>query len=316
VVASVNVVETQRVPVGYPLVQLERADAYLNLQRAEAELLQIIRQNKGLLASDAIYAAQLSQRATDLEKAKEYAQRRDPLQSVGAVSAEAARDAQIAVRSAEAALAAARGELKAHRALIGGSLTSLPAVSAAAARVAEAFVALERTVIRAPVAGVVARRVVHVGARVNAGDRLLVLVPLEDVWVDANFKENQLAALRTGQPVRLIADVFGEAVPYSGTVAGFSPGTGSSFALLPPQNATGNWIKIVQRVPVRITLAPQDLTAHPLVVGLSMRVSVDTSDRTGLALTSPVLAAEHSELPSKLIEQAYQHVGTVMAKAL
>ena len=159
-----------------------------------------------------------------------------------------------------------------------------PDVRAAAARVREAYLALARTEVLAPVAGFVARRSVQLGQRVAPGAVLMIVTPLEDVWVDANFKENQLANLRPGQPVTLHADAYGGSVDFTGRVAGFSPGTGGAFALLPPQNASGNWIKVVQRVPVRIALERNELEAHPLQIGLSMRVDVDTHQRSGAHL--------------------------------
>jgi membrane fusion protein (multidrug efflux system) len=176
-----------------------------------------------------------------------------------------------------------------------------PDVRQAGAKLGEAYLAASRATLVAPVTGYVAKRSVQLGQQVAPGAPLLAIVPLGEVWVDANFKETQLQHVRIGQPVTLTADLYGGAVTYHGSVIGLAPGTGSAFALLPPQNATGNWIKIVQRLPVRIRLDPRELAAHPLRVGLSMNVSIDTHDRSG-----PVLASAPSmELP--LETKAYEH---------
>jgi membrane fusion protein (multidrug efflux system) len=200
------------------------------------------------------------------------------------VSGEDLQHARDALRSAEANLAAAQEQLAATRSRIDRtSVAHHPEVEAAAARVREAYLAYARTSIPAPVAGVVAKRSVQVGQRVSAGTPLMAVVPLDDVWVDANFKEGQLRDLREGQRVWLTADANG--FEYRGTVAGFGAGTGSAFALLPAQNATGNWIKVVQRLPVRIALDRRELEAHPLQIGLSMEVEVDVHDRRGRPLS-------------------------------
>jgi membrane fusion protein (multidrug efflux system) len=192
------------------------------------------------------------------------------------------------VAVAEAALRAAREELNAALAQTGGIEASRhPLVMRAATRVREAALALDRMQVTAPVNGVVARKGVQLGQRVAAGTPLLAIVQLDDAWVDANFKEVQLQHMRIGQPVELEADLYGDDVVYHGRIRGFSPGTGAAFALLPAQNASGNWIKIVQRVPVRIELDPQELAEHPLRVGLSMHVTVDLHDQSGPMLAAP-----------------------------
>ncbi len=170
-----------------------------------------------------------------------------------------------------------------------------PDVKAAAAKVHETAINYARTVLPAPVTGYVAKRGVQVGQRVAPGAALMAVVPLEQVWVDANFKESQLAGVRVGQPVTVTADLYGGRVEYRGRVAGFGAGTGAAFALLPAQNATGNWIKVVQRIPVRIALDPKDLAAHPLQVGLSMRVDIDTHDRNGPRLPQEARSAASQE---------------------
>jgi len=215
--------------------------------------------------------------------------RRAPLLAGGAVGKEdlAHATAQLAtarggLAAAQSALAAAREALAANQSLTDGtSVADHPSVQQAAVRVREAYMALKRSDLPAPLDGVVARRSVQIGQRVAAGAPLMSVVALDQLWVDANFKEAQLGALRIGQPATLTADVYGRKVRFRGTVAGLGAGTGAAFALLPAQNATGNWIKIVQRVPVRIALDAKDLAAHPLRIGLSMEVSVDVSDQRG-----------------------------------
>jgi membrane fusion protein (multidrug efflux system) len=224
----------------------------------------------------------VDQRATDVARAAEDLARRERLAASGAVSGEDlqhARDTLAAARSAEMAT---RREHDANRARISGTtVANHPDVLAASAQVHDSYLELSRTRLPAPVTGFVAKRAVQLGQRVAPGAALMAIVPLDQLWVDANFKEPQLASLRIGQPATLTADAYGHKVVYHGTVVGFGAGTGSAFALLPAQNATGNWIKIVQRVPVRIALDPRELEAHPLRIGLSTVVDVDTRPRAG-----------------------------------
>ena len=287
------------VKAGQPLLRLDAADARLARAHAEAQLAQAVRQTRALYAGDAALAAQISQREAELQRLQGEVQRaaddlarRAPLVASGAVAQEdvahasaqlaSARSAQVAAQSA---LRAAREALTTNQSLTDGtSVADHPTVQQAAARLREAHIALQRTELPAPLGGVVARRSVQIGQRVAAGTPLMAVVALDQLWVDANFKEAQLRHLRIGQSATLSADVYGRQVHYRGRVSGLGAGTGAAFALLPAQNATGNWIKIVQRVPVRITLEPQDLAAHPLRVGLSMEVSVDVSDASGKTL--------------------------------
>jgi membrane fusion protein (multidrug efflux system) len=205
------------------------------------------------------------------------------------VSGEELSHSHDALTAARAALDGARQQLNATEAQISGTtIETHPQVLDAEAAVRNAALALHRTQLRAPVTGVIAKRAVEVGQRVAAGAPLMGLVPLDDVWVDANFKEVQLRNIRVGQPVALHADLYGGKVEYHGKVAGLSAGSGSAFALLPAQNASGNWIKIVQRIPVRIIIDPQDLKAHPLRVGLSMIAEVDVHDTSGPLVASQV----------------------------
>jgi len=281
-VVAVRADDTDFVKAGDELVRLDRIDAKVALEQAEAQLARTVRQVRGYYATDAQYAAAAAQRESDLARAREDLARREQAAASGAVSREEIAHARDAIAAAEAALSAAREQRRANQALTDGTdVAGHPDVKAAAAKVHEAFIAYARTVVPAPVAGFVAKRSVQVGQRVSAGTPLMAVVPLEQVWVDANFKEGQLADVRVGQPATVVADLYGGRVTYHGKVAGFGAGTGAAFALLPPQNATGNWIKVVQRVPVRIQLDRAELASHPLQVGLSLRVDVDTHDRSG-----------------------------------
>ena len=298
-VTAIYAEDTDRVKAGQPLVQLDPADARVALEQAEASLAQAVRQVRGLYANNRSLEAQIALREADVTRAKtELARAEDDLrrrQAVvgnGAVSQEEVSHAQSQLTAAQNALAsaqtgviAARDQLSSNQTLTDGTqLENHPSVAAAAAKVREAYLALHRAALPAPVDGYVAKRTVQLGQRVAAGTPLMSVIPLEQVWVDANFKEVQLRNIRIGQPVKLTADVYGQHVEYKGTVAGLGMGTGAAFALLPAQNATGNWIKVVQRVPVRVALDPEQLKKNPLRVGLSMEASVDTSDQSGNAL--------------------------------
>ena len=303
-VVAIQADDTDHVQAGQLLVRLDPADAQLALEQAEAALAQTVREvrtlyanNSSLQAQIAVREADLAHAKADLAKALDDVERRAPLVASGAVGGEEFNHvkaqlnaARSSVAAAESGLLAAREQLASNQTLTAGtSVDQHPSVQRAAARVREALLALGRTELRAPVEGFVAKRSVQLGQRVQAGAPLMSVVQLDKVWVDANFKEGQLARLRIGQPVELVADVYGSQVRYRGTVAGLGAGTGGAFALLPAQNATGNWIKIVQRVPVRIELDPQQLKTHPLRVGLSMEASVDVSHTEGrmLAAVSP-----------------------------
>ena len=284
-VVSVLTDDMQQVSAGQVLVRLDAADARLALDRAEAQLAQTVREVRALFAGQATYAsgvevreAELARSRAELQRLSDDAARRAPLVGSGAVSAEEAAHAQAAVQgartavaAAEAALAVARDQAGTQRVLVEGTTVAAhPSVERAAAAVREAFLALRRCEITTPTSGTVARRAIQVGQRIAAGTPLMTVIPLDQAWVEANFKESQLARMRLGQPVELHADVYGSRVTYRGQVAGLAAGTGAAFALLPTQNATGNWVKVVQRVPVRIAVAPEDLARHPLRVGLSM----------------------------------------------
>lgn len=271
--------DTDRVEAGAPLVQIDPTDARLSLDSAVEALAHAVRDYRSADADADQAREQLRLRASELARAQDDFQRRGVIAAEGAVSKEELRHAGSAVTAAQAALDAQRAAVRSSLAHVEGTTAaSSPLVKAAAARVRSAALMLARTVVRAPIAGRVTRRVVQVGQHVAPGTPLLEIVPLERVWVDANFKESQLGRLRPGQAVTLTSDVYGGAVTYHGTIQGFEAGTGAAFAALPAQNATGNWIKVVQRVPVRIMLDPRELRANPLLIGVSMVASVHVDE--------------------------------------
>src|SRR5215472_12648455 len=291
-VLAIHADDTDFVTSGQTLVELDKADSRVALDQAEAQLAKTVRSVRNLLATDSQLQANVEQRRAELARAREDFARRSKLDAdvPGAVAAEELQHARDAVAAATAALDAASRQLAAQRTLTDHTtIDTHPDVRDAAAKVREAYLAYARTALPAPVSGFVARRAVQVGQRVGPGAALMTVVPLDQVWVDANFKENQLAGMRVGQPVILTADLYGGNVKYHGKVVGFGAGTGSAFSLLPAQNATGNWIKIVQRVPVRIALDPREVAANPLQIGLTMKADIDVSKESGARL--PQLAS-------------------------
>jgi membrane fusion protein (multidrug efflux system) len=297
-VVSIGADETDRVQAGQELVRLDATDYRIALQDAEQQLARAVRQVHTVFANRDGLSALVAQRRADLERAAADLARRRGLTASGAVSAEELGHAQDAANAARDALTAAQQSLAAGVALVGRTgVPDNPEVRAAATQVERAWLNVQRASVRAPVSGYVARRAVQLGERIAPGSPLMAIVPLERLRVDANFKEVQLDRMRIGQPARVIADLYGGRVEYHGTVAGVGLGTGAAFALLPAQNATGNWIKVVQRVPVRITLDSHELEQHPLRVGLSTRVRVDVHDSAGTQLATaprrvPVLATQ------------------------
>jgi membrane fusion protein, multidrug efflux system len=302
-VAEVLVQDAQHVRKGDVLIRLDDTDAKLAVAAAEARLAIAQRQIRSLVATGSGLRAQVAARAADqmqasaqiaaaranLEKAQTDFRRRESLVASGSVSGEELTSARNALATAQANLAAAQatsaqaaagrqaavGTMNSNSALIAGtSVDGNPEVLAARAALEQARVDLARTVIRAPVDGIVSRRQVQVGQRVEPGKPLMAIVPIQSAYVDANFKEVQLAKVRPGQLVKLTSDLYGDKIVYHGRVVGFSGGTGAAFSVVPAQNATGNWIKVVQRVPVRIALEPKELAAHPLRVGLSMTAEI------------------------------------------
>ena len=297
-VVAINADDGMRVQAGQVLVQLDPNDAKVALEQAQANLAATVRQVRGLYSSVDSAQADITAREVALSQARADVARRSGLVATGAVSAEELAHAQTQLKAMEAALAGSRGQLARTHALVDATTVSdQPQVQAAAAQLRQAYLNVQRAAIVAPVDGYVAKRSVQLGQRVQPGVTLMAVIPLQQVWVDANFKETQLHNLRLGQPVKLTADMYGEAVAFNGKVASLGLGTGSAFALLPAQNASGNWIKIVQRVPVRITLDPKQLQTHPLRLGMSMSADVDVHDQSlpvlpATAATQPVLATE------------------------
>jgi membrane fusion protein, multidrug efflux system len=314
-VIAVNADDTQVVKAGDPLVVLDPADARVALEQAEANLAQTVRQVRGLFADDNQYQAQVELRQADLSRAQDDLKRRLTVAQTGAVSQEEISHARDAVKSAQAAVDAAQQQLASNRALTANtSIANHPNVLAAAAKVRDAYLNHARNVLPAPVTGYVAKRSVQVGQRVSPGTPLMAIVPLHDVWVDANFKEVQLKHMHIGQPVELTADVYGSSVPYHGKVVGFSAGTGSAFSLLPAQNATGNWIKVVQRLPVRVALDPQELDKHPLRIGLSMQADVNIKDESGGQLGQASNTAYQTNVFDKYGDEADAEIARIIAE--
>jgi len=300
-VVAIGADNTEFVKAGQTLVRLDPDDAKVALQESEAQLAKTVRQVRNLFATTSELRANVELRRTDLARAQSDYARRARLESTGAISQEELQHADDAVKAAQAALLAAQQQLAADRAWVDGTtLESNPAVRDAAAAVHAAYLNYARTVLPAPVSGFVARRDVQLGERVSTGTPLMSVVPLNQVWIDANFKESQLDAMRVGQPVTLTSDLYGSGVVFHGRVVGFGAGTGSAFSLLPAQNATGNWIKIVQRVPVRIALDPRELARHPLQIGLSMKAYVDVRDDRGLRL--PEVASDDHDYSTDVFQ--------------
>jgi membrane fusion protein (multidrug efflux system) len=293
-IITITVDDTDFVKAGSTLVRLDPTDAQLAFERACAQLAQMVRQTRHLQISNAQLEASVALSASERDKAQADLMRRQLLLKTDSITKEELAHAKIAVKSAQAAYKVAREKLKGNQALLSSEkLAEQPAIVAAAAQVRETYLALKRTTIVSPVRGYLARRAGQIGQRVNIGQNLMAVVPLDQLWVDANFKEVQLTDIRIGQEATLTADIYGSKVVYHGKVAGLGIGTGSAFSLLPAQNATGNWIKVVQRVPVRITLDKAELEKHPLRVGLSMQVAVNTQDQSG-----PVLMMNERQTPA------------------
>lgn len=278
--------DTHPVRAGQVLVRLDDTEASVAFAQAKAQLAQAVRQVANAKISNTMYVEAVNARRADLALAQRALAARAGA-SVEIVAPEELARARAAVAGAQANLAAAQAQLDAARAL--GSRLPVdvsPAVVQAAAQFKLAYRNLKRTTIVAPVDGTVGQRAVQVGQQVGPGVPLMSIVQLKRLWVEANFKEGQIRHMRVGQPVEIVSDIYGARVVYRGRVQGFSAGTGSAFSMLPSQNAAGNWIKVVQRVPVVISIDAADLAAHPLRVGLSMRATVDTHDRGGHVLDS------------------------------
>lgn len=318
-VVSVQANDTDFVKAGSPLVLLDEADAKVSLEQAEAQLAQTVREVRALYSNDGSLTAIIAQREADLKRASLDLERRKALEGTGAVASEEIEHARQALNIATAALTSAREQQRSNHVLIDRTtVAGHPNVQRAAAKVREEYLAWRRSTIPAPVSGYIAKRSAQVGQRVKAGDPLMALVPLEQVWIEANFKEVQLRQMRIGQPVQLHSDIFGKHIVYHGRVAGFSAGTGSAFSLLPAQNATGNWIKVVQRLPVRIELDPKELADHPLQIGLSMVAEVNVRNQAGARLSnvSRKIAPTETEVFASWAHAAEQHVNNLIAANL
>jgi membrane fusion protein (multidrug efflux system) len=290
-VVAVLADDTQRVRAGQVLARLDPSDAQTMLSRAESTLaheVRLVRQQRSTAdESDAL----VTTRKLELARAEADLARRKPLLADQAIAGEELRHAQDAVDLARAALAQTVQQSRASHALVDGTkVAENPSVLVARAAFRDAWITAQRNAVVAPVTGYVAERSVQLGQHIQAGQALMTVIPLNALWVDANFKEVQLRNIRIGQPASVRSDLYGGTALFHGHVEGLSAGTGAAFALLPAQNASGNWIKVVQRVPVRIRIDDKDLVSHPLRVGLSATVTVDTTDRSGR-----VLAADHSD---------------------
>ena len=297
-VVSIGADDGMKVVAGQVLVQLDPNDAKVAYEQSVANLASTVRQVRGLYSAVDAGQADMAARQVAVQQARADVKRRQGLVASGAVSAEELAHARDLLASAEATLSSSRGQLSRNRALVDATtVADQPQVQAAAGQLRQAYLNLQRAAIVAPVSGYVGKRTVQLGQRVQPGTTLMTIVPLEQVWVDANFKETQLHKMRIGQPVELHSDLYGSDVAYKGRIASLGLGTGSAFALLPAQNASGNWIKIVQRVPVRIELDPKQVIEHPLRLGLSMSVDVSLRDQNGAVLakatpSKPVLSTQ------------------------
>ncbi len=285
-VIDIGAEEGMKVKAGQTLVQLDPDDADVAYQQALANLAGTVRQVRGLYSAVDAGQAQLKAQQVALDKARADVRRREGLVASGAVSAEELAHARDQLAAAQAAVAASTGDLSRNKALVDATeVASQPQVQAAAAQLRRAYLDKQRSAILAPIDGFTAKRTVQLGQRVQPGTPLMTVVPLDQVWIEANFKETQLAHMRIGQPVKLHADIYGDDVEYDGRIASLGMGTGSAFSLLPAQNASGNWIKIVQRVPVRIEIDGRQLAEHPLRLGLSMHADVSVRDQDGPVLS-------------------------------
>lgn len=293
-VISVGAKNGDRVAKGDVLTRLDPSDTTVALEGARAKLAKSVREVRGLYNNVEAAQSAVDARQTALNKAKSDYRRRKGLADSGAISSEMLAHARDALADARSALDSARQKYENAKAMVSGTdVASNPAVQAAASKLRKAFLDSVNSTMVAPVDGYVAKRSVQVGEHVAPGKPLMAVVPLDNLWVDANFKETQLGHMRIGQPVELTSDLYGGSVTYHGTVESLGIGTGSAFSLLPAENATGNWIKIVQRLPVRVSLRPDELQDNPLRVGLSMTATVNLHDRDG-----NVLVQEHEQKPA------------------
>jgi len=293
-VISIGADDGDLVHEGQVLLQFDPNDAEIELQNAQANVARVVRQVRGLYSNVDGMKAQVTAQKAEVQKAQENFNRRKSLAASGAISQEELSHARDDLASAQSALSNAQQQLASTTALVDDTqVSNHPDVRAAAAQLRQAYLSRARTTLIAPVTGYVAKRTVQLGQRITPGTATMAVIPLNQLWIDANFKETQLRDMRIGQPVEITSDLYGSDVRYSGTIDSLGAGTGSAFALLPAQNATGNWIKIVQRVPVRVHINTQQLDAHPLRIGLSTTVEVNLHDQSG-----PVLAQQPAQKAS------------------
>ena len=318
-VQEIRADETQLVKAGAEILKLDPIDANVALSQAEARLGTTVRQLRERYSNVAQYEATIELKKLSLKDAADDLVRRQPLAADHTLSGEEVAHAKQAVDNAKASLDVAIKQADASRAAVAGiSLVDNPSVLSAKADYIQAWLAARRNAVLAPVTGYVAKRSVQVGSRVTPGTTLMSIVPLDQLWVDANFKESELQNIRLGQAARIEADVYGSKVVYHGKVVGLSAGTGSAFSLLPAQNATGNWIKVVQRVPVRISLDPKELAEHPLRIGLSTLVTLDISHLDGATLGAPMPAAPvyATQTLSQPVQEAESAADAIIKKNL
>lgn len=318
-VVSIAADDGMKVAAGQVLVRLDPNDARVAYEQAEANLANTVRQVRGLYSAVEQNNAEIAARRVSVDKARADVARRSGLVASGAVSSEELAHAREELAAAEAALSASRENLSRNRALVDETtLRDQPQVAAAAAQLRQAYLNLQRMAIVSPVKGYVARRTAQLGQRVQPGTTLMTVVPLDEVWVEANFKETQLASMRIGQPVELHSDLYGKDVRFDGHLVSLGLGTGSAFALLPAQNASGNWIKIVQRVPVRISVDAKQLQDHPLRLGLSMHadVAIRTQDGALLADAPPAKPLLVTDAYDKQLQQANARIAQIVRENL
>jgi membrane fusion protein (multidrug efflux system) len=316
-VIEIRADETQLVQAGAEMVRLDPSDAEVALAQAEARLGTAVRQQRERYSNVDQFNAVVEQRRVALKTAQDDLARRAPLAADHVVSGEDVAHARRAVEEARAALEVALKQVAAARVSVAGVAPAQhPNVLAAKADYLSAWLAARRNAIVAPVTGYVAKRSVQVGSRIAPGAPLLSIVPLNQLWIDANFKESELRDIRVGQPATIEADIYGSKVQYHGKVVGLSAGTGSAFSLLPAQNATGNWIKVVQRVPVRIALDPKELEAHPLRVGLSATVDIDVENKSGSALGTVAAPSYATTVLNQPLQEAQAATDAIVRKNL
>lgn len=316
-VTDISADETQMVQAGTPIIKLDPADSQVALNQAEARLASVVRQQRERYTNVEQYDALIHQREVELKTAQDDLARRAPLAADHTVSGEDVDHARRAVDNARAALDVARKQESAAKVGVSGvAVANHPLVQAARADYLAAWLAARRNTIVAPATGYVAKRSVQVGSRIMPGTPLLTIVPLDQLWVEANFKESELRDIRVGQPATIEADMYGNKVVFHGRVLGLAAGTGSAFSLLPAQNASGNWIKVVQRVPVRIALDPKELAAHPLRVGLSATAVIDITQKGSGELGAVAPAPRHDTTTAlaEPLDEARQATDAIVAR--